>query len=183
MVEEWKRMEEFGGFYYVSNLGNIKSIDRQLTRCFKGKTEYTITHKGKYWSSDNFIVDSGGYYTITLSHNNKSKIFKVHRLVAKYFCEGYFEGAVVNHIDWNTNNNRADNLEWCTYKENTAHALRTGLANPRAKCKVLIDKYGNEYWGQRDVAKRLGLAPSTVCGYLKGEYNVKKMIEYEIRYK
>ena len=42
---------------------------------------------------------------------------------------------------------------------------------------------GMNIGGQKDVAEKLGLHPSTVCGYLKGEYNVKKMIEYEIRYK
>ena len=59
----------------------------------------------------------------------------------------------------NTKNNRADNLEWCTYKENTAHALRTGLANPRAKCKVLIDKYGNEYWGAKRCSRKIRFTP------------------------
>ena len=182
-MEIWKKIDEFGGFYYVSNLGNIKSIDREVTRVFKNKTPYTFTHKGRYWNSEKYIVDEGGYYNITLSHNRKSKTFKVHRLVAKYFCEGYFDCAVVNHIDGNTKNNRAENLEWCTQKENDSHARRTGLTNPRAKCKPLIDKLGNEYWGQKDVANKLGLSTSSVSEHLRGDCVIKKMKELEIRYK
>lgn len=42
----------------------------------------------------------------------------VHRLVAKYFVSGYFEGAVVNHKDGNNRNNHASNLEWVTQRDN-----------------------------------------------------------------
>ena len=42
----------------------------------------------------------------------------VHRLVGFYFCDGYFEGAVINHIDANPENNHYENLEWVTHKEN-----------------------------------------------------------------
>jgi 2-hydroxy-3-keto-5-methylthiopentenyl-1-phosphate phosphatase len=43
----------------------------------------------------------------------------VHSLVAEAFVDGYFEGAIVNHKDENKTNNRADNLEWVTYRQNS----------------------------------------------------------------
>lgn len=42
----------------------------------------------------------------------------VHRIVAKYFVDGWFDGAVVNHIDGNKHNNNYENLEWITQKDN-----------------------------------------------------------------
>jgi len=52
---------------------------------------------------------------------------RLHRVVARAFVEGYKEELVVNHLDGNKANNRADNLEWCTQKENEAHAVLHGL--------------------------------------------------------
>lgn len=56
----------------------------------------------------------------------------IHRLVAKYFCDGYAEGLVVNHKDGNKTNNHYTNLEWVTQSENVKHAFSTGLAKSNA---------------------------------------------------
>lgn len=58
------------------------------------------------------------YLQVTVCKDGKQKYLQVHRLVAKYFCDGYFEGAVVNHKDGNIHNNHYTNLEWVTQKEN-----------------------------------------------------------------
>lgn len=58
------------------------------------------------------------YCNVKLCMNNTMHSFDVHRLVAKYFVDGYFDGAVVNHKDGNNRNNNASNLEWVTQKEN-----------------------------------------------------------------
>lgn len=59
-----------------------------------------------------------GYYKCNLSINNKQTVVMPHRLVALNFVPGYFNGAVVNHKDGNTLNNKYDNLEWITQKNN-----------------------------------------------------------------
>lgn len=56
------------------------------------------------------------YLSICLCKNNKKKYVQIHRLVAKYFVDGYFHGAVVNHKDTNIHNNNYMNLEWITQK-------------------------------------------------------------------
>lgn len=73
---------------------------------------------------------SVGYPYVNLCRLNSSpKIEYIHRLIAQTFVTNpnpaKFE--IVNHIDGNKLNSTASNLEWCTKKENNAHALRTGL--------------------------------------------------------
>lgn len=63
-----------------------------------------------------------GYLKCTLSMNNQHIYCMVHRLVAKYFVQGEFDGAVVNHKDGDTYNNSCTNLEWVTQKNNLLDA-------------------------------------------------------------
>lgn len=66
---------------------------------------------------------------VRLYKDTNSKDYKVHRLVAKAFISNIEHKPEINHIDGNKQNNRVDNLEWCTRKENEQHAVRYGLHN------------------------------------------------------
>ena len=107
MYEAWKTIilldiDETYENYMISNLGRVK-------RCYKsGKEKILKPYK-----------DKKGYLTISLSKNNKSKIFKIHRLVGFAFVEGWFEGGTIDHIDTNKENNIWTNLRWTTNKENS----------------------------------------------------------------
>jgi hypothetical protein len=87
-------------------------------------------------------ISKNGYYTIATKiggRNGTTHCFKTHRFVADTFLPyptdeillaqlkiGY--GIIpVNHKDGNKLNNHIDNLEWCTYKDNTKHAYENGL--------------------------------------------------------
>lgn len=112
--EIWKDIEGFKGIYQVSNIGRVRSLDRIIVR--KNGTKYLM--KGKLMNpSPN--KTRRGYLRVALYYGQKRcKHIEVHRLVALHFCDGYKKGLVVNHKDEDKTNNRADNLEWCTYKYN-----------------------------------------------------------------
>lgn len=113
MEEIWKPVVGFEGLYEVSNLGNVKSIERNGT--VKG---------GKYMSK---ILDNYGYYMCKLRNKKIVKIPKIHRLVAQAFIPNPENKPQVNHKDGNKLNNCVDNLEWVTPRENILHAVENGL--------------------------------------------------------
>jgi hypothetical protein len=90
-------------------------------------------------------VDRYGYMCSCLSNNNHSKVLKVHRLVLLAFKpidnSQEFE---CNHIDGNKFNNYIDNLEWCTGKENTQHAIKIGLINNKGENHPNYGKHRSE---------------------------------------
>ena len=105
MQEIWKDIPEYEGIYQVSTFGNVKSLGNN-----KSKKEKILK---------NFI--SGTYYMIELNKKGLSKQFLVHQLVAIAFlnhipCK---HKLVVNHINFNRLDNRVENLEIITQRENT----------------------------------------------------------------
>lgn len=72
-----------------------------------------------------------GYERVALSKNNKRKFFPVHRLVAIAFIPNPENKPCINHKNGVKTDNMVENLEWCTYSENTLHAYATGLEKPR----------------------------------------------------
>lgn len=64
---------------------------------------------------------------VNLWKGGKEHTFLVSRLVAMTWCDGYEDGLTVNHIDGNPMNNRVDNLEWMTHRDNVRQAFEDGL--------------------------------------------------------
>ena len=100
--EIWKNVLGYEGLYQVSNLGNIKS--------FIGKEKILKPS-----------TTNNGYPGVNLTKDKKIKRYSVHRLVAEAFIPNPNNYPCVNHKDENRTNNRADNLEWCTYSYNNTY--------------------------------------------------------------
>ena len=112
--EVWKDVKNFEGIYQVSNIGRIKSLERYVNHWRGGKKR--VNEKIMLLS-----LDGHGYFRADLSFNGISKTRKVHQLVAESFLNHTPCGfkLVVNHIDFNKQNNNVDNLEIVTNRENS----------------------------------------------------------------
>jgi hypothetical protein len=103
MEEIWKPIVGFENHYEVSSLGNVRR-----------------KKSGRLRKIDNAQI----YPTVLLSVNGKHRTFRVHRLVAKAFLARVEGKNHVNHKNGNHYDNRVENLEWVTQKENNLHSYR-----------------------------------------------------------
>ena len=113
MVEVWKDIQGYEGFYQVSNFGNVRSLDR-------------IDCNGRFRKSRNCkkILTTDGYYKVGLSKDGIEKRFFIHRLVAIHFIDNPQNLECINHKDENKTNNCLENLEWCSREYNNNYGTR-----------------------------------------------------------
>jgi len=135
IMEIWKDIKDYEGYYQISNLGRVKSLYRIIKHEAKG--EIIILQKIlKVWFSS-------GYFRITLWKNNKRKTKTIHRLIALNFIPNPENKKEINHKNGIKTDNRIENLEWCTHKENMHHAIKNGLINCKGESSLsskLIEK-------------------------------------------
>lgn len=111
--EIWKDIPQWEHCYQASNLGRIRSKDRKVHHKFNG----TKLIRGRILKLQH---DKYGYLTAHLRDklNNKNKLCKVHRLVAETFLANCNCKENIDHINGKRDDNRVENLRWCTVKEN-----------------------------------------------------------------
>lgn len=138
--EIWKEIDGYNGIYFVSNLGNVKSVDHYpIGRNGNGKQTGRILKQSKCRK---------GYLRVSLSLNKKKFTTGAHRLVCIAFVQNPLNLPQVNHKDCIKTNNHKDNLEWCTNKENQIHAVKNGLINPNYS-----ENHHNSKLSNKDVLK------------------------------
>lgn len=120
--ELWKPLLEYKGIE-VSSIGRIRKAAN------KSRKERILTE---------FPKDRDGYYRCSVQRLDGTWTSQpVHRLVAKAFIPRTKNRDIVNHIDGNRTNNRIENLEWVTLKENVIHSFKFGS---RKICKQVPKK-------------------------------------------
>lgn len=152
IAEIWKDIKDYEGFYQVSNLGRVRSIDRIIVR----KDGIHQFRKGIIKTPK---INSDGYYTITLSKNGNNKTLGIHILVARHYIPNPDNKPEVNHKDFNRENNQFDNLEWCTHQENIQYSSNNGRYKQRDFNGNNNPNYGNHslsefYKNNPTIAKR-----------------------------
>jgi hypothetical protein len=124
--EEWKDVIGYEGYYMVSNMGNVKSTDREVPREKMGN----IKKVGKLL---NVNITPKGYCRVQLAKDKIQTNHLVHRLVAESFLSNEKDKPFVNHKNSNRRDNNVSNLEWNTASENLQHAYEDGLKISNAK--------------------------------------------------
>lgn len=119
-VEQWADVRGFEGYYQVSSLGRVRSLDRH--KLGRGRIKLS-RQRGRLMKPK---VDKYGYNVVQLSKDGQRTFTTVHRLVAMAFIPNPNNYDQVNHIDCDKLNNRTENLEWCTAKQNVIHAHKNG---------------------------------------------------------
>lgn len=149
----------------------------------EGWPSYEVSDTGRVRNKESGCVrkpnlDKFGYLSVDLYNKGYMKRLKIHRLVLITFSGIDKERVQVNHINGNKQDNKLENLEWCTPKENSQHAYRTGLT-----VAVVGEKHGmskltveevlqiRQCVGQRhqSVADRFGVSRRLVSKILKGD--------------
>ena len=113
MQELWLPVPGYEEYYKVSNFGRVRSLGGRI-----GNWNEKILKPNIKWD---------GYHYIRLNKNKKVAEINLHRLVASIFITNPEGKTQINHIDADKSNNKVDNLEWCTPKENIKHAIMMGL--------------------------------------------------------
>lgn len=156
----------------------------------KGYSSYYITPCGKVYSTTATKlrllkpgVKRAGYRFVGLTNDlNERKYEMVHRLVANQFIPNPENKPTVNHKNGNKSDNHVQNLEWCTFSENSIHAIETGLAHSGLKSwksklnknQILEIFYAKGSYSK--IGKRYNVCAQTVCN-IKNKYTYKKELK------
>lgn len=179
-MEVWKEIWvidniDFQWLYQISSIGRVKSMDKMV------RTKWWVLQLRKERILK-WCYDKDGYIFFSLSNNYKIKSLRSHRLVWMYFITNLDNKSQINHINWIKDDNRVENLEWCTASENELHKHRVlGYKNnfqtnhPHKWIKgekhfmskrinqFAIDwEFIKTWWSMSDVTRELWIATSNI---------------------
>lgn len=136
---------------------------------------YQVSDTGEVMDLDGNIKESklmsNGYRQIYLDGKN----WLLHRLVATLYVDNPEDKPCVDHIDGDKSNNCANNLRWCTYKENnnnpnTSYKNSNGLIPVERTGKVL-NVFLKTYNSIKEASEDVGCDDSGICKVLYGKRN------------
>ena len=159
-------------YYEVSDTGIVKSCDK-LVNCKGGSKRLC---KGKELKP---YQDDDGYYRVGIHCNGKCYTVGVHKLVAEAFIPNPDNKPCIDHINGNRQDNRVENLRWCTVEENNAFELardrKREAAFKRKDNKVKIRQYSlngdfiKDFNSSMDVERELGFDRSSIIRVCQGK--------------
>lgn len=164
--EIWRDVRGHEKIYKVSNFGRVKALSRNALRSDK-----TILLKEKLLSPQTY---RGGYVKYHLYDRDKTKrTLSQHRLIAIAFIENPLNKPDINHKNGIRNDNRIENLEWCSKSENTTHSYKVlkrksngGIKGVCCKKVAQYDLLGNLiqcFYSIEEAGRILGVNSGGIC--------------------
>ncbi|MFT8491523.1 NUMOD4 domain-containing protein [Liquorilactobacillus satsumensis] len=168
--EIWKSIKGYEDLYEISNLGRVKSLEKKFLIPHHGKMEMAIRREKILKQSRN----ADGYMQVYLCRNKNQKTMMVHRLELSSFSgTPYKNNLQVNHLNEKTDDNRLENLEWCTPSYNINYGSRNKRVSKKNSKRVIatnIDTKSNKIFESvLQASKKLGLQNSHICECANGK--------------
>lgn len=167
--EIWMPIKGYEGIYEVSNMGRIKTLERVYYGGVVPVKIKTRLRKQTYTQK--------GYLSLILSKDKANKTCVVHRIVASHFIPNNENKPQVNHRNGVKDDNRVENLEWCTNQENCYHAWNVlerdvrvqpkGALSPSSK-KIICDTFGISFDSIKEACEALDVNNTRVSEVCKG---------------
>ena len=165
--EEWRDVTGFRNIYQVSSYGRVRHCPR-LVR---------LSRKNWRQKPSKIIAQrfDGRYLIVGLSDYGRHLKKYVHRLVAEAFIDCNDESLIVNHLNEVKTDNRVENLEWCSIKENTKHGSgierrKVGRVTGREIGQCSLDgKLIAKFSSQSEASRRTGTCQQSISRCLKGQ--------------
>lgn len=165
-IEEWRDIEGYEGLYQVSDWGRVKSLERIVHRPIKGD------YSKKEHISNGWVNSSNKHIMIEL----QGKPYYVHQLVANAFVPNPNNNDVVHHIDFNPQNNAAENLIWMS--DNDHRKLHGEIVRNTLSKKVyqytLDGEFVKEWESVIEAARALEFNQGNISNCCNGGYYSKE---------
>lgn len=171
--EIWRPVVGYEGYYEVSNMGRVRSVERTARYVHANGKEFTRRVRARIMSP--LTHKTQKRVSVMLSVNNVQKRMAVHRMVAMAFCENPHGYTEVNHIDEDPTNNRADNLEWCSRHYNMHYGtIKERVYDKNKKAIIAISDDGDAIrFNSISAAKRIGFSKHKIL------YAIQQGIRYD----
>ena len=168
-----KDIKGWEGIYAITKNGKVWAHSRVIKKKSPWSNNMCSYFWPGHWMAINSTKQGDWYYSIALgSKGPKRKGYKIHRLVAQAYIPNPLNLPEINHKNGNKGDNRVENLEWCTRKENLEHGYKITPMAKRTNAKKLIAQdiinIRKEYAEKKPRYKDLGKKYS-VCGATVGE--------------
>lgn len=162
LKEEWKDIPGFEGLYQASALGRIKAVE--------GKVTYSARHGKRIWKER--ILKYRGMpkhgHRVALYKNKQCYDFSVARLIGMTFLGvPEDEKMTINHMDGNRLNNRIENLEWLSLRDNVRHAFENDLMSSAKKIILYDNGKKKEFYSMAAASRHLGKVNGYVSNQIK----------------